>query len=280
MPDLPTTQRLFWRLIRAPEGAAAALAALEDRARLLPDGVDGWIRGDDRLGAVARLDVYGRMYFFRLLDCLIEDFPALHAVVGHERFHSLAADYLSAHPSCGPSLRTLGRSLAEFIERHPLGEERTDAFLADLARFEWALLEAFDASDAAPVAAQRLKDLPAERWPDLRLALAPSLRIVEAGAPVHELWAAATERRALPALAVRPTVLRIWREDLRVFHRPIDDLELAILRRAGSGERFAALCEVAATITGEGAASVRVAGLLQRWLADSLIVGFDASPRS
>ena len=275
MPDLANTQRLFWRLIRAPEGPAAALSSLADRARQLPGGLDGWIRGDERLDAVGRLRVYARMYFFRLVDCLIEDFPAVHAVVGHERFHSLAAGYLAAHPSRAPSLRALGFSLAGFLDAHPVDER--SPFVADLARFEWALLEAFDAADAAAIPAERLGEVPADQWPDLALSLTPSLRIVEARAPVHELWAAASEGRELPALERRRTVLRVWRQDLRVFHRVIDDEELAMLRAAAEGSRFSALCDAVAKLAGDAAAPAQVTAVLQRWLADSLVVGFDAS---
>jgi len=275
MPDLATTQRLFWRLIRAPEGPVAALSSLADRARQLPGGLDGWIRGDERLDAVGRLDVYARMYFFRLLDCLIEDFPVVHAVVGHERFHSLAADYLAAHPSRAPSLRLLGGSLADFLDAHP--GDGASPFVADLARFEWALLEAFDAADAAAIPAERLREVPADQWADLALSLTPSLRIVDARAPVHELWAAASEGREPPVLDRRRTVLRVWRQDLRVFHRVIDDEELAMLRTAAEGSRFSALCDAVAKLAGDDAAPSQVTAVLQRWLADSLVVGFDVS---
>src|SRR5689334_13525809 len=134
MPNLAQTQELFWRLIRAPEGVEAAVAELGARAEL-PLGLEAWIQGDERLGAVARLDVYANMYFCRLLECLAEDFPALHAMIGHESFHRLAADYLAAHPSRSPSLRVLGRALADFLDHHALSDAWP--FAADLARFEW-----------------------------------------------------------------------------------------------------------------------------------------------
>ena len=276
MPNLAQTQELFWRLIRAPEGVEAAVAGLGARAEL-PVGLEAWIQGDERLDAVARLDVYANMYFFRLLECLTEDFPALHAMIGHESFHRLAADYLAAHPSRSPSLRVLGRALADFLDHHALSDAWP--FAADLARFEWALLEAFDAADATTLGAERLRELAPDEWPDLRLELTPSLRIVEARAAVHELWMAAAERRALPTLAPGPTVLRVWREELRVFHRVIGGVELAALRCVQRGESFAAACEAASALVGASSAAIEVATLLQRWLADELVIGYGISPR-
>jgi hypothetical protein len=273
MAKLTQTQDVFWRLISAPEGVAAGLAALPDRERALPFGLEGWLRGDERLSAIERLDVYANMYFFRLLDCLAEDFPAIRAVVGHERFHALVADYLTIHPSEHPSVRMLGRALGDFLETHPFSGEVS--YLPDLARFEWHLLGAFDAADAEPLAAECLQQLAPGDWPTLRLVLTPSLRILEARAPVQEVWFAATEGRKLPTIASQPTALRIWREDLRVFHRTIDSLELTALRAAERGERFAAMCDAAAGLVGEERAASELVAILHRWLADRLIVGFD-----
>lgn len=271
---LRETQQLLWRLISAPDGVPAALA---DPGRAPPGGLDAVVRGDDRLGAAERVGIYASMYFFRLLDCLTEDFPALHAVVGHQRFHELARDYLTAHPSEHFSVRMLGRHLGEFLEGHALSAGRP--WLADLARFEWALLEAFDAPDAPPIGRDRLGSVRAEDWAGLRFTLTPSLRVLEARAPVQEVWSAAAAGREPPSLAGAATALRVWREGLRVFHRTIDEVELAALRAVGRGETFAGLCEAAAATLGEErAAAERVLALLQRWLADALIVDLAGPP--
>jgi hypothetical protein len=276
MANLANTQTLFWRLISAPDGVDAALAALPDRGRALPGGVEAWVRGDERLAAVERLEVYARMYLFRLLDCLAGDFPAVHAVVGRESFHVLARDYLEHHPSTSRSVRSLGRFFAQFLDAHALGAQHP--FVADLARFEWALLEAFDARDAAPLAAEHLKSVPMELWPGLRLALTPSLRIVEAGAPIQEVWTAVTKGQPLPTITGQRTVMRVWREELRVFHRVIGDVELVALRAIERGTSFAAACEAASQLVGEDDAPLEVARLLDLWLGDQLLVGAESSP--
>ncbi len=275
MTNLAHTQRLFWRLIRARDGVDAALGALPDAERALPGGVAAWVCGDERLGAVERLEVYARMYFFRLLDCLAEDFPAVHAVVGHESFHTLVSDYLECHPSTSRSVRSLGRFFAQFLDGHELGAEHPH--VADLARFEWALLEAFDAADAKALAPEHFKGLPADEWPGLALMLAPSLRIVEADAPVQEVWMAVKAGEAPPRIASARTVIRIWREDLRVFHGTIGEVELAALRAIERGVRFAAACESVSALVGEAEAPLEMARLLERWLADRLLVT-EASP--
>jgi hypothetical protein len=275
MTRLDDTQQILWRLITAREGAAGALAALPDAESRLPQGLDGLVRGDERLGAVERVDIYANMYFFRLLECLEEDFPAVAAVVGHEAFHVLAADYLEAHPSEHPSLRMLGRSLGAFLDRHPLRERH--CWIADLARFEWALLEAFDAEDVTPVGADRLASVGADEWAGLRLRISPSLRVVEASAPVDEVWRAVTESRPIASPDERATVLCVWREGLQVFHRPLEPVEREALVSASRGAVFANVCEAAATVVGEEDAAAAVARMLTRWLGDGLVAGFEVA---
>lgn len=254
MTRLEDTQRLLWQLITAREGLPNALVC-----------------GDERFGAADRVEVYASMYFFRLLECLAEDFPALHAIVGHETFHALAADYLDAHPSEHPSVRMLGRRLGDFVDRHPLGAERF--WLGDLVRFEWSLLDAFDAVDAESLGADRLAEVEAERWAELRFTLTPSLRVLETAAPVDDVWKAATEGKTIPSIVRASTAVRIWRQDLDVFHRRLEPVELVALRAAARGERFDQICEAAASLAGEEGAVAEVIAVLRRWLGDRMIVG-------
>lgn len=277
MPNLRETQDLLWRLISASEGVAEAISVLPGRERSLPCGLESVIRGDGRLGAIERTQVYANMYFFRLLDCLAEDFPAVHSAVGHPSFHALATDYLTAHPSKHPSLRQLGRRLGDFLQTHALGRDRP--WLADLARFEWALLEAFDAPDATPLAADVLRALPGDEWAGLRLSLSPSLRVLRACAPVQQVWAAVAEGREAFVPTAEPTALRVWREDLRVFHRTVDEVEDAALAATLDNATFGGVCEAVAAIAGEDDAAGRTVNVLQRWFADALVVGYATDAR-
>ena len=120
----------------------AALGAAERDPILLE-----LIQDDGVLGPAARLEIYAGMYRARLLDVLREDFPRTLAVVGDDGFAALASGYLDRVPSRNPSVRHAGQRFADFLETEPT----TPAFLADLARLEWARVEVFDAADAAPL---------------------------------------------------------------------------------------------------------------------------------
>ncbi|MGH7821077.1 MAG: hypothetical protein ACREQ9_15035, partial [Candidatus Binatia bacterium] len=189
------------------------------------------------------------------------------------RFHNLVTSYLVDHPSTHPSVRYLGRHLAQFIGRHELSTETP--WLADLARLEWAILEAFDGPDAEPLDAARLRELPPDRWASARFRLAPTLAILKAGAPVQLVWIRATDGEAIPPIDPEPTILRVWRKELAVLHRAIAPTELAALEAVLGGEDFAGVCEAAAAVVVEGEVPQAAARTLHGWFADGLVVGID-----
>ena len=270
-PDtLAEAQRLLWRLISAPEGVRAALDTPGDTGARLRAAVEATITGDARLSAVERLDIYAGMYFYRLCDCLADDFRAVRAVIGPARFHNLVTDYLLVHPSTHPSLRHAGRHLPQFLDAHPLAAAWP--FLADLGRLEWAILDAFDAADAAPLGQQDLEALPATAWAELRFRLVPSARLLDLGWAAHDVWSRVDSGETPERPAATSTRLLVWRSDFRVFHRPLEPLEHAALRRVQDGETFGAICEDA---TAHGDLEVIAPALLQlvgRWLADGLLL--------
>ncbi len=268
-PTLEQTQHLFWKLITAPEGAAAGLGGLSPAERTLGESL---VRGDARLSAVERLDVYADMYFYRIRDCLKEDFTAVRAVIGDDAFHNLITDYLIAHPPTHFSLRYAGQQLPAFVRGHALAARWP--YLPDLAALEWAILDAFDAPDAEPLDAAALASVPQERWPELRLQLTPSLRLLRLDWPVHEVWKQAQGDEQPEEPQPAPTALRVWRQDLRVFHRPMDATEDAALRAVNDGAPFADVCERIVACESEAHGADRALALLGEWLADGLLTGY------
>ncbi len=268
MFGLEQTQRLLWQLITAPEGAVAGLGRLTASERVVAESL---VRGNQQLPAVQRIDIYADMYFYRLLDCLKEDFPALYAVVGGRNFHNLITDYLIAHPPSRFSLRFAGQHLPAFVREHALSASWP--YLGDLAMFEWSILEAFDAADAAPLQPSVLTAITPEQWPALRFELTPSLRLLALSWPVRDLWQQ-TQRGESPAEILPERLsLRVWRQELRVFHCPIDAVEATALTAIAHGARFEEVCADVLEHRGGSDAADHVVRLLHQWFADGLLTG-------
>jgi hypothetical protein len=64
-----------------------------------------YIKPSATLTSLERLAIYNRQYWFRVLDALSEDYPALSAIVGPDRFDALIRAYLADNPSTSFTLR-------------------------------------------------------------------------------------------------------------------------------------------------------------------------------
>jgi hypothetical protein len=274
MPTLHDAQRLLWQLIAAPVGGAAALAGDADRGGARRAALTRTVCGDERLDAVARLDIYANMYFFRVLDVLKEHYAATHALLGEVTFHNLITDYLLRHPPTHFSIREAGRHVPELLAEHDVRAAHPCA--ADLARAERALNDAFDAADAPALTAAALAAVAADAWPSLRLTLHPAVRLLDCGWPVHGVRAAVERGEPAADPSPAPTRLCVWRQDLVVFHRPVEPVEFAALRALERGERFDAACAAAGELLPEGEAAQRVAAALAGWLPSGLLADHEA----
>ena len=269
---LAEIQRRFWQLVSAPETVGKALPGLAARDPGMAP-LASWIRSASEEVATRRLDVYGNMYFFRLLDVLRDDYPDLVKLLGHDHFHNLATDYLAACPSESPSIRHVGARLADFLATHDLANRFPAA--PDLARLEWARGLAFDAADARELAAAELAAVPADRWGALRFTLSPSFRIASLAWPAHILWQALERGEESPDLTPAATDVLVWRRRFTVYHRPAGRGEATVLAGIQGGAPFAAICEQLAAARGEGDdAAVRTAfALLTTWIDQGLLSG-------
>ena len=187
-PGLAGLQALLYRLITAPEGVAAGLAAERASGPEVRADLENFIESDDRLSATERLEIYANAYFYRILDCLKEDFSATLATLGADDFHNLVTGYLIEYPPTEPSISYAGRHLAEFL-RHDSMRAMIERwpFIAELARLERTLIEVFHAAEAEPLNAEAMRSVAPEDWPALAMRTHPALAIVDCEWRVDEL---------------------------------------------------------------------------------------------
>jgi hypothetical protein len=133
--------------------------------------------GNDRLTGVEQVDIYREQYFLRHVGALRDDFESLVALLGEDGFDALARAYLAAHPPTSFTLRDLGHALPAFVASHAPWSE--DTLVADMARLEWAFVDAFDAAEAPKIELAAIASMPEEAWPLARVRLHPSVQLVE-----------------------------------------------------------------------------------------------------
>lgn len=250
MADLATIQRRFYELVTAGEGTVEA----------------GLITG------APRLEVYAGSYVARLADILAADHPKLRAALGGEAFHDLAADYVRACPPLSFTVRDAGIRLADYLATR----DDLPPWAADLARIERARVEVFDGPDAATLTRDALSQVPIEAFPGVELALVPSSLVVRIAWTVDELWSTIEDEAQNAAPRPCERAVLVWRRELRVVHRTLDDdeAELAQLlaRGASAAELSTRLAERATA-----APEQRLVELLSRWLEAEALRAFSPS---
>lgn len=224
-------------------------------------------------------EIYGGAYVMRLIEVLGEDFPALHMLLGDEGFEKMARAYVLAHPSKHYDIRWFGRYLAGFLAATEpwsgLGEAE------ELARFEWALGEAFDAADAAPMDEADLAAVPPQAWAGLVFSFTPSLRRLDLNWDVPGFWKAqdgGATPDGPPERLDAPRAWALWRDQrqMMVRYRPLAGDAAAALDAAVNGASFGVLIERLAETKDAELAPMRAAELLRAWVDDGLLTGLSA----
>jgi hypothetical protein len=229
------------------------------------------VAGNARLSPVQQLDIYREQFWLRHVAVMEEDFVSLHALLGHDAFHELARDYLTAHPPRSFTLRDLGDQLATFLATSPKYAE--DAMLADLARLEWCFVEAFDAPEAPPLDVSRIAAAREDDWPGATLVLHPSVQRVVLAHPAHEYRAAARRYHsdggdppARPAPA--RTYVVVYRGPEVLHYIDLEPPAFALLDALSCGIPLEKACERAAAEAGIDDASAlegQVGAWFQQW---------------
>jgi hypothetical protein len=211
------------------------------------------IKRNDRLTSFERLEIYNRQYWFRVLSAFAEDFPGLRASLGGHRFDAMAKAYLIDCPSKSFTLRNLGSRLVSWLQNHPAWADERQNLAVDMARLEWADIEAFDGKrEPSP----KPEDLAGANPAKLRLRLQPYVTLLALRYPVDDLllevrkdsddldvasntFSERHKRKCVAAVAKlepNPIFLAVHRLDEDVYFRRLDREEFAILSALHAGK--------------------------------------------
>jgi hypothetical protein len=271
--DLKQFQSLLYRRITSPDALTVGLSGDGGSSS---GGTAVLVLGDERLSALERIDIYANAYFYRLLDCLNEEFPATLAVVGPDNFAALGRDYLLHYPPSEPSIIHAGRYLATFLRNHRLA--RQWPFIAELARLERAILDVFHARDAPALGVEALRMIPSQQWPGLKLQAHPAVEIVHGEWRVADVLSEVESGDDWSEPGHQSGAVIVWRQDAQVRYRDLQEVEARALALVSEGATFAAICEAIAADPDQPDQATLIGQMLARWLADEIIVT-DTSPR-
>ena len=205
--DMSMLLELQMRLRRAVLGGDTA----EIAAAILGDGLD----------PSARVGIYRNHAFATLGDALRSTFPVVCRLVDKRFFAYAAHEYLREHPPHSRCLVEYGADFADFLARFT--PCRQLPYLADIARFEWALNIAATVREESPLQAETLAAIPPGQAAYVALRLQPSLSYFASTWPIDAIWQANKEDEVPPVdITSGGTSLEIRRAGEAVSWRRLD----------------------------------------------------------
>jgi hypothetical protein len=291
--NLDRLQREVFSVIRQPLTADERMRKTTLDGRSTKEIVERIIKPNDRLTSVERLEIYNRVYWFRILSSLADDFPGLRAVVGQRRFDKLITAYLSDRPSESFTLRNLGSRLETWLREHPQFTPKTERIALDMVRLEWADIDVFDSAELPKMTEADLGKL----GEDPVFHLQPYLRLLDLSYPVADLLlsirghlepesdiasnvvimehpAKREKRVTLPK--PKKIYLAVHRQENEVYFKRLRPEAFALLRSLQSGKRLSGAIEDSVNWSQQKVEHITVR--LHDWFANWASLGWFCHP--
>lgn len=289
--NLENLQREMAAAVMQPLTADEQMRSHSADGRSMQNVAESFIAPNSRLTAFERLEIYNRQYWFRVLSALAEDFAALNAVIGSRAFDRLSVDYLSAHPSRSFTLRNLGSHLPEWLVANPGYAGRRHRLAVDVARIEWAFVQAFDSAEREPLTIDQIATLDANS----RLALQPHVQLIALGYPADDLVLNLHQREKrqaseagvrhegsaehpmkIPRLRRRSTWVAAHRVEMSVYYRRLQREEFFTLTAMAQGAPLAEA--ITSGFADSRIPETRRAKCIQQWFATWAELGWICAP--
>ena len=295
--NLDQLQRAVFDVIRQPLTEDERMREQTLDGRSTHEIAETIIKPNDRLSSVERLEIYNRVYWFRILSSLADDFPGLRAVVGQEKFDQLILAYLTELPSESFTLRDLGSRLEKWLRQHPEFTPGQEQIALDMVRLEWADIEAFDAAEHPRLTQQELLTLGEDPVFDLQ----PNLFLLDLAYPVDELLLAIRKddqdaetetdiasnvvimehddskpEKRYPLPRAKKIYLAVHRQENAVYFKRLKPEGFALLRALREGQPLSQAIE--SSVNWSGKKLERVMEQLHDWFANWSGLGWFCRP--
>lgn len=184
-----------------------------------------------------RFNVYRNNLRITLRNALRTTFPAVEKLVGEDYFSALTLLYVERHPPRSPIMTEYGHDFAEFLSTfNPLSDY---PYLADVARIEFARVQAYHAADTDSFRIE--SEASAIAALDISAMLHPSVTVVVSENPALSIWRSQLEPDAAPPIPDATETAIIWRQDDLVTEMLAHADDEVLLQHFAQSQTFAAL---------------------------------------
>jgi hypothetical protein len=198
----------------------------------------------DAFDSAERIGIYRNNFLIGLGEALKANFPVTQQLLGGAFFEQAARRYILAHPPRRPCLFEYGAEFPDYLRDLP--ELSALPYIAEVARFEFARITAYNAPVERYVTSEMLGSLSPDRLDAVPIRLARHAQIIAATAPVLDLWSAhQAPDPDLSAININPQPhsLLVCRPDRTLV---VQELDVAAVRFLSAAREAATLGAVAA----------------------------------
>lgn len=292
--DLEQLQRAILNVIQQPLTASEGMRKRTLDGKPIQEIVDSIIKPNDRLTSFERLEIYNRVYWFRILSSLAEDFPGLRAIIGQRNFDKLIREYLKDCPSESFTLRNLGSRLEGWLRAHQRFAPGRHRLALDMVRLEWADIDVYDSSELPKLTEENLRNL----GPNPTFQLQPYLRLLDLAYPVDDLLlsirqhedegtdiasnvvlehAPHVRQKRYKMPRPKKTYLAVHRQEMIVYFKRLEPEGFALLRALQEGKPLSEAIE--ATVRWSNEKVKDVTENLHHWFANWASLGWFCKPQ-
>lgn len=219
-----------------------------------------------------RLGIYKDGYKLRLVECLTNNFSAVHLYLGTEEFEKLCSAYIDANPSTFRSIRWYGHNFSDFIATY--FAKPYAAYMSELADLEWAMALTFDASDELVLSIDEMAAIDPSLWAGLHFSLHASVKRIQYFWNVFQVWQCLVKDEELVNWEELPKAQAwvLWRApDYRTKYYSVTDEEAWALDALAQGVSFADLCEGLCQWIPAAEVGMKAATFLKNWLQNGML---------
>ncbi len=176
-----------------------------------------------------RLKVYRNNIVGSLSEVIIASFPIIENLVGKEFMENMARHYVIQNPPTEGCLNQYGTTLPNFIKTFE--PAKSLPYLADIARLEIAMNDAYYAKDHETLTAEDFGKILPEHLPETIIKIGSSVQLITFDYPVTTIrdYCLSDDQEQTLDISTGEEILLIHRPELEVFITPIAEDEYAML---------------------------------------------------
>lgn len=246
------------------------LTDFQDYLLGISKNVEQAVKGPSKSFIKKRLAIYREAYQLRLLDILKIDFPCLRPWLGNNAFEKLGLAYIDKYPSRFFSAREFGQYMATYLATtEPYNK---NSFLAEFTHFERTLSETIDSPDASIVTVEDVIAIPPDSWPTIHFTLHPAVTLLTLNWNIADIHKAlmVDELKIKRRPFKKPASWLIWRNNIDVKYRELDEKETFIIKACSQAMCFEEICQGLVEWLPEHEAAQYIVQFLQVWLPEQL----------